>query len=202
MAQVEMPKQNNGQKQPEVKHKFDKAVVKGKVNLNEPNDIQKLARDFLAEDLHTVKQKLLGEYLLPMLKNGMASLLTSAINLAFFGEDRPHANSQGYSGSRVQRNSYDGYYQNNHSQQQAQPVRRSLHNIDFEFRGEADDTLAQLRMAIQNYGSVSLGDLWDLMGVSSDNTDFNYGWYDLGNAYIKGVPGGFRLVLPTAVPLH
>lgn len=45
-------------------------------------------------------------------------------------------------------------------------------------------------------GQVSVGDLWDLMGVTNDSTDYNYGWYNLDDAFIKGIPGGFRLVLP------
>lgn len=53
MAQVEMPKSSIGQKPAEPKKKFQK-VVKGKVTVKEQNDIQKIANDFLAEDLKTV----------------------------------------------------------------------------------------------------------------------------------------------------
>ena len=54
-------------------------------------------------------------------------------------------------------------------------VGRSLQNLDFEFRGDADDTLSQMYDAIRQYGQVSVGDLWDLMGVSNESTDYNYG---------------------------
>ena len=40
------------------------------------------------------------------------------------------------------------------------------------------------------------------MGVTNDSTDYNYGWYNLDDAFIKGIPGGFRLVLPHTVPLR
>ena len=36
----------------------------------------------------------------------------------------------------------------------------------------------------------------------NDPTRQNYGWYMLDQAYIKGIPGGYRLVLPKPVPLH
>lgn len=81
-------------------------------------------------------------------------------------------------------------------------MRRSLQNIDFECRGDADDILNQMYNALRDYKQVTVGDLWDLMGVSNEATDYNYGWYMLDQAYIKGIPGGYRLVLPKPVPLH
>lgn len=111
MAQVNMPKSSIGQ-QPaaEPQKKFQK-VVKGKVTLKEQNDIQKIANEFLAEDLKTVKNRIVVDYLLPMLKNGLWSIFNSAVSIALFGEDRSRGSSSNYSGSRTQRNSYDTYYQ-------------------------------------------------------------------------------------------
>lgn len=201
MAQVEMPKPGIGQKPAEPKKKFGK-VVKGNVRVKEQNDIQKLANDFLAEDLKTVKDRIIVEYLLPMVKNGLWSIFNSAISIALFGEDRSRGTST-YASSRTQRNSYDGYYQGgqNRAGNPNIPVRRSLQNIDFESRGDAEDILYEMRTALAKYNQVSVGDLWDLMGVSNDSTDYNYGWYTLDDAYIRGIAGGFRLVLPRAVPL-
>ena len=198
-----MPKSSIGQKPAESKKKFQK-VVKGKVTVKEQNDIQKLANEFLAEDLKTVKDRIMVDYLLPMLKNGLWSIFNSAISIALWGEDRSRGNSSNYSGSRTQRNSYDGYYQGGQNRQgnPNPPVRRSLSNIDFENRGDAYDILNQMYTAIQEYRQVTVGDLWDLMGVSNEPTDYNYGWYNLDQAFIKGIPGGYRLVLPRPVPLH
>lgn len=203
MAQADMPKSSIGQKPEQPKKKFEK-VVKGKVIVKEQNDIQKIANEFLAEDLKTVKDRIIVDYLLPMLKNGLCSVVNSAISIALFGDDRSRNGSTNY-GGRTQRNSYDGYYQGSQNTRQANPSRppqRSLQNLDFEFRGDADDTLVQMYDAIRRYGQVSVGDLWDLMGVSNDSTDYNYGWYGLDQAYIKGIAGGYRLVLPRPTPLH
>lgn len=202
MAQVDMPKSSMSPNQTEPKKKLDK-VVKGKVTVKDQSDIQKIASQFLAEDLKTVKDRILAEYLLPMIKNGVCSILNSALNIALWGDDRGRNDSRNYYGGRTQRNSYDGYYQGNqNSRQPAPPVRRSLQNLDFESRGDADDTLAGLRDALYRYRQVSVGDLWDLMGVTNASTDYNYGWYNLDDAYIKGIPGGYRLVLPRTEPLR
>ena len=201
MAQVDMPRSSINQKPTEPQKKLEK-VVKGKVSVKEQTDIQKIASDFLAEDLRTVKSRIISEYLKPMIKNGLCSILNAAINIALWGDDHNRRNSNDYyGGNRAQRNSYDGYYQGSQNNYPA-PARRTLQNLDFESRGDADDTLAGLCDAIRRYGQVSVGDLWDLMGVSNDSTDSNSGWYSLNEAYIKGIPGGYRLVLPRTTPLH
>ena len=204
MAQVDMPKNSiNSAPTSEPKKKFEK-VVHGKVNVKEKNDIQKIASDFLAEDLKTVKDRIIADYLLPMIKNGLWRVVNSAISIALFGEDRSRGTTNSY-GSRTQQNSYDRYYQggqNHPANQNTQSVKRSINNIDFEFRGDADDTLFQLKDSIRRYGQASVGDLWDLMGVTPDNTDYNYGWYNLEDAYIRAVAGGYRLIFPRPIALN
>ena len=74
--------------------------------------MQKIASQFLAEDLKTVKDRILTDYLLPMLKNGAWSILNSAFSIALWGEDRTAAARTITTETTVgQRNSYDGYYQ-------------------------------------------------------------------------------------------
>lgn len=203
MAQVDMPKNDLNTTPGEPKKKFDK-VVKGKVTLKEQNDIQKIANDFLAEDLKTVKDRIIADYLIPMLKNGLCSIFNSAISIALWGDDRSRSSSSNYSSSSRQRNSYDRYYQdgqNNRPGTSGRPA-RTLQNLDFEVRCDAEDTLNEMYDALRQYKQVSVGDLWDMMGVSNESTDYNYGWYSLDGAYVKGIPGGYRLVLPRPIPLR
>lgn len=200
MAQVDMPKNDFNTTPGEPKKKFDK-VVKGKVTLKEQNDIQKIANDFLAEDLKTVKDRIIADYLIPMLKNGLCSIFNSAISIALWGDDRSRSSS---ANSSRQRNSYDRYYQdgqNNRPGTSGRPA-RTLQNLDFEVRCDAEDTLNEMYDALRQYKQVSVGDLWDMMGVSNESTDYNYGWYNLDGSYVKGIPGGYRLVLPRPIPLR
>ncbi len=200
MAQVDMPKNDFNTTPGEPKKKFDK-VVKGKVTLKEQNDIQKIANDFLAEDLKTVKDRIIADYLIPMLKNGLCSIFNSAINIALWGDDRSRSSS---ANSSRQRNSYDRYYQDGQNNRPGMPGRpaRTLQNLDFEVRCDAEDTLNEMYDALRQYKQVSVGDLWDMMGVSNESTDYNYGWYNLEGSYVKGIPGGYRLVLPRPIPLR
>lgn len=199
MAQVDMPKNDFNTTPGEPKKRFDK-VVKGKVTLKEQNDIQKIANDFLAEDLKTVKDRIIADYLIPMLKDGLCSIFNSAISIALWGDDRSRSSS---ANSSRQRNSYDRYYQdeNNRPGTPGRPA-RTLQNLDFEVRCDAEDTLNEMYDALRQYKQVSVGDLWDMMGVSNESTDYNYGWYNLEGSYVKGIPGGYRLVLPRPIPLR
>ena len=88
MAQVNMPNGSIGSKSSEEPVKKFNKVVTGKVTIKEQNDIQKIANVFLAEDLKTVKDRIVVDYLLPMIKNGLWSIFNSAISIALFGEDR------------------------------------------------------------------------------------------------------------------
>ena len=104
-----MPKSSIGQTPTEPKKKLEK-VVKGKVAVKEQSDMQKIASQFLAEDLKTVKDRILTDYLLPMLKNGAWSILNSAFSIALWGEDRSRGGSNNYYGNnRGQRNSYQDH---------------------------------------------------------------------------------------------
>ena len=55
---------------------------------------------------------------------------------------------------------------------------------------------------IETYGMVSVMDLYDLVGISGQYTDNNYGWKNLRNAEpIRTRDGEYMLKLPKAIPL-
>ena len=104
MAKIEMPSSSiNSAGEPPKKQL--KKVTTGKVTIKQESEIQKLAHNFLAEDLQTIREKLWTDYILPGIKN----MVCSAVNIALFGVDRSRTNTGGYS---QQRNSYSSYYAN------------------------------------------------------------------------------------------
>ena len=104
MAKIEMPSSSiNSTGEPPKKQL--KKVTTGKVTIKQESEIQKLAHNFLAEDLQTIREKLWTDYILPGIKN----MVCSAVNIALFGVDRSRTNTSGYS---QQRNSYSSYYAN------------------------------------------------------------------------------------------
>lgn len=63
-------------------------------------------------------------------------------------------------------------------------------------RSDAEEVLTQLRALLNDYGFVTVSDLYDLVGITSKITDNKYGWTDLKTAVIKGVRTGYLLDLP------
>ena len=68
--------------------------------------------------------------------------------------------------------------------------------------GEQAKVLNQMIDALATYNCVSVADLYDLVGMTSNYTDNKYGWYDLRTAYIQGVSGGYVIRLPKPVALN
>ena len=54
---------------------------------------------------------------------------------------------------------------------------------------------------IDQYGMVSVGDLYDLVGVTGQYTDNNYGWTDLRTASVVRTRDGYMIKLPRALAL-
>jgi len=197
MAKIDMPTSSLNQPGQQPKKKLEK-VTTGKVTMRQQSDIQKVANAFLAEDLATVKERIITDYAIPMLKNGIWSIFSSALSLMIFGEDRSRSQSSNY--VRGSSNSYDRYYANQ-NRQVNQRVIPNWQNLTSDSRADMENILDQMRLAIQEYGQVSIGDLYDLADMTSNFTDNKYGWKDLDSAYIKNVPGGYSIVFPKPVPL-
>ena len=55
---------------------------------------------------------------------------------------------------------------------------------------------------IETYGSVSVADMYDLVGISCEYTDNKYGWKNIRTAEPVHVRDGYMLKLPRALPLN
>ena len=102
-----------------------------------------------------------------------------------------------------------GYYANANQSRPPQnnyrPNRLDWQNITFDSYADANDVLNEMGHALHEYGQVTIADFYDVVGITRDARDYQdckYGWYDLGPASIKGVPGGYTIVFPKPVPLN
>ena len=188
MAKIEMPTSSISQGgQP--KKKLGK-VTTGNVTVRQQSEVQKLANQFL------------NDYAIPMLKNGVWSLFSSALSLMIFGEDRSRSTSN--NNYIRTRNSYEGYYDSRVNQNRPNNQQRMVQNwqnLTSDSRADMDSILDQMKGAIVEYGQVSIGDLYDLAGITANYTDNKYGWHNLDGAYVKAVPGGYSIVFPKPVAL-
>ena len=75
--------------------------------------------------------------------------------------------------------------------------------ITFESRGDAERVLSELDEAIDRYGDISVGDLYNAAGVTTDNYAVNkYGWTNIRSAEVIRARDGYVIKMPKASPLN
>lgn len=183
--------------------------IKGEVSLKKKPLSERFMNAFLAEDLEHVFDYVWDDVVIPKLKDFVFELVDQTTNGILYGtgsaknsngrysqNNRTNYNSISSGGSRY---SYGG---------SAAPVndgarRLSYQNIYLKSRDDANDILEDLRAAIEQFGMVSIYELFDRIGktADSDYTYQNYGWKDLTNAGVRYTRNGYLLELPRPVYL-
>jgi uncharacterized protein YerC len=81
---------------------------------------------------------------------------------------------------------------------------RATHNFDeviLPTRREAEEVLDFLHDLLTRYETVSVSDLYELVGETGNFTDEKWGWTDLAGASVSRVRDGYLLNLPRPVPI-
>lgn len=162
----------------------------------------KFAETFISDDINNVKKYLLMDVVVPAIKETIASVVIGGIEMILFGSTRSHKPSLYGTTSYVNYSSaYNGYSTKKQIQQPATTAPSG--EIILETRGEAEGVLSSLVDLTVDYGSASVADLYDLLGVPerSNFTDNKYGWVDLSSSSVRRVREGYLIVLPKAILL-
>ena len=175
-------------------------VVHGKVKKKE-NGMRKLTDIFISEDVSNVKDYIVFDVVVPALKKAVYDLIVGTLDMSLYGGrgsgNRPKADKVSYrdyndisrrdsrSGDRTRTAS--GY---------------SYDDIVLETRGEAETVLSRMDEIMEEYNIVRVADLYDLVGVTGDYTDNNYGWTNIRNAKIVRVRDGYKIDMPRALPIR
>lgn len=210
MAQVNIPSNSKASK--EVTHRFEKAATP-KAKTVKKSGAKKLADIFIQGDVEQVRHTIIYDMIIPAGKHLLMSVAESALRMILFNDQSrvgSYQNPQWYNPPQsvsVPRTSYSSFYvRQNAPNAQNQYAPASNYASDcvqvFPSRVDAESVLSELRNSLDEYQSVSVGDFYDLIGVSSSYVDFSYGWYELNSAVVRPVPGGFVIDFPKAVPLR
>lgn len=185
---------------PEERKKLDK-VVTGVVKTKKKSEIKKFTDVFISEDIKNVKSYLLTDVLVPAIKKLVIDTVTDGINMILNGgTGRGH---KGNNASYVSYRQYSDSRDSNRRHANDSPA-RSGYNFDdviLESRGEAEEVLSRMDELIDMYGTVSVADMYDLVGKTCAYTDNKYGWTNIRNAEPIRVRDGYMLKLPKALPI-
>lgn len=175
-----------------------KSVVEGTVIQQKKPWHRKFVDTFTGEDVTSVGGYLVHEIVIPTIKSLLVDMLSKGGERLIYGEISP----RGATSSRGGLN-YSSISTSRQTRTVSQSTRRT-HNfgeILLETRVEAEEVLTSLGDLIDGYGSASVSDLYDLIGVSSQFTDERWGWTNLNTARAVPVRNGYLLELPKTVQL-
>ena len=158
--------------------------------------------EFLADDIHTIKDYIVWDVLIPAVKNAISDTITNGIDMLLFGQARAHSTN-----GVVRRLNYNTISTNSVSSNRilrGEPVQKpqrtiggySYQEVVLATRPEAEDVLANLRLYLDRYGVVSVADLYGAVGETPDMIDNKWGWTDLSGACVQRCSEGFILRMP------
>lgn len=212
MAELEFKSNSHKSKENAIsnadKDKKVEKVITGTAKTKKKNGMTKFADIFVSEDIDNVKRYILFDVFVPAVKDIFHDVITNSIDMILYGETR-HGGRRSTSSKIYYNDSYRSYYDQrdarNRDRDYGYSRTRSGYSYDeiiLDNYGEADDVLDRMSEIIKEYGVVSVGDLYDLVGITGNYTDNKYGWEDIRSARVERVRGGGYLIkLPKAMPI-
>lgn len=151
------------------------------------------------------------DILIPAAKDMIVDAFTQGVERAFFGETRSTtrraASRPGNTPGYVSYNRYASTTPINRRDPATRPPlsrrARSMHNFDeilLATRAEAEEVLKRMNDLLERYGTISVGELYEMVGEDREHTDEKYGWVDLREAGVAYTRSGYLLELPRPEP--
>lgn len=172
-------------------------VVNGSVKVRKKSHLKEA---LISEDASNIKSYIIIDVLIPAIKKAISDIVKNGIEMLLYG-DSGRRNGQLSPSSSV---SYRDYYDRRDDRYRPNPSQRQGRSIDdlvIESRGEAEEVLTRMDELLETYKMVTVADFYDLVGVTCDYTDNNYGWTSLRSAEVVRVRDGYIIKLPRALPI-
>lgn len=180
-------------------------VVKGKAKQKKKSEFNKIASSIISEECTSIKEYAIYEVVVPVIKDTISQLIKGSIDMLFYGEVRSSNSRSGRSYSNASRVSYSSYYDDRRDRRDDRRsiTRYSYDDIIFDNRGDAEEVLNRMDEIVEQYGVVTVADLFDLAGITGNGyTDQNYGWTSTRSASVERTRHGefiIKLQRPTNI---
>ena len=170
----------------------DGKIVKKKTGLKDLTD------GFFQEDVGAVRTYIWRDVLIPALKKTLWEMITGSADMFLYGgESAPRKRNLDKVSWR------DNVPTRNTERRSTERIKSgySFDNVLFPTRQEAEAAVESLMAAIEQYGNVSVSDMYSTAGITGEYTDCKYGWTDIRGVTIIRYEEGYLLKMPKAVPL-
>ena len=172
-------------------------VINGKVSTKKPPMAKRLANIFIGEDIEDYGQYFIYSVILPSVKDFVWDLITG-----MFKKNSPRDKKD----SRYV--SYSSYYEtpsrSKRKREESGYRQKSVSSpadLIFEGKDDARAVIEKIYDLIDDYGCMSVADLYDMVNYVGSYRDNKFGWYDVGDIRILNSRDGYMLDLPRPVPL-
>jgi hypothetical protein len=199
---------NKQENEPKPKKEIVEKVIVGEV-VQKPKSIgYKFKETFFGGDARTAARYVSTDVLLPALRNLIVDSITKGVERVVWGESMQTRGRRPTSyGSRIQydrtpirtsgRPVEDRYGLPDQRPAAWRSPKREFNDIVLSTREEAALVVERLVDIIDKYDTVSLADLYDLLGLPSSHVDNKWGWSYLNNVQIRQIREGYLIELPS-----
>lgn len=196
--------ERNRSEEPKIERKHATAIAKRDTTVVKEGAAKKFIKLFLAEDVDDVGKYLVEDLIIPGVKdvffNFLWALFWGDRKVGGFGgkNDRVPYHKMGQSGKVRTMGSSMLKKKDEADAEETQQIKKfDVRNLRFASQAEAKEVLMAMKMYLEEYPSVPVGYLQELLDETGDWTSEYYGWTGLSEARIRPTSGGgWLLVLP------
>lgn len=187
--------------QEETKKRTEK-IVDGTVRTKKKSEMSRLADIFVPGDVSKVKSYAFSDVFVPSIKKAVYDIVVNGLEMIMYGETGRHDRRS--SSSKV---SYSRYYDDRDRDRRRDDPPRARTRFDFEDivfdnRGTAERVREEMMNVIEEYGFVTVADMYDMAGLDQPYTSNKYGWTSIRSAEsVRLRDGGYILKLPRPMPI-
>lgn len=198
---INYPNASNAAKESQQREKKDK-VISGTVTVKKPSLGKKFANVFFGAEITDVKG-----YLRDTLIQATKCMFLDGLSMLFFNTPTGRMGSLMGRGNVQPSFNYSytsnrGQTVSNKSQQQNTSTLPAYDEFNFNTKDDAETVLTSLIECINQYGKVSVNDLYDMVGMTAPWSDVYWGWTNLSSATTRRDYQGYRLVLPKPIRIN
>lgn len=184
-------------------------VISGTAKTKKRSEMQKFKNGVIENDIYTVGKFVLWDVIIPALKDLIYDVVTNGTDAILFkGEGRVKHHKNG--SSKINYSGISSSMSRRDERDRIESYSRigggvfDYDDITYESRGDAEAVLTALEEVIDTFTFASVGDLYDLSEISTNNYAVNkYGWNDISSAKVVMVRGGrYMIKLPRPIPLR
>lgn len=198
-------------RKPQEEKKIEKVVV-GEVIQRKPGLARRFRETFGGGDAKSVGSYIFLEVFIPALKDTIADMVSQGVERMIFGEARSSSRRTGNRPSSIvghvayNRYATPPWKRDRDERDDRRPSPRASSSSKYEdivlaTRVEAETVIDRMFDMLNQYEQVTVGDLYELVGIPGTFTDQKWGWLDLRGAGPQRVRDGYLLDLPRPVQL-